>query len=82
VQQRPTSHEDRKQSSSGEERGTGASRILAFIRLDDREAMGQLAAFHLYLEICATAQEFVKKCSSSHYEVAILPTPQRFVHLF
>ena len=36
--------------------------------------MGQLAAFHQYLEICATAQEFVEKCSSSQYEVAILPT--------
>jgi hypothetical protein len=36
--------------------------------------MGQLAAFHQYLEICATAQEFVAKCSSAQYEVAILPT--------
>jgi AmiR/NasT family two-component response regulator len=74
VQQRPTSHEDREQSSSGENRGIGASRILALIRLDDREAMGQLAAFHQDLEICATAKEFVEKCSGSQYEVAILPT--------
>jgi AmiR/NasT family two-component response regulator len=36
--------------------------------------MGQLAAFHQYLEFCATAQELVEKCSSSQYEVAILQT--------
>lgn len=48
--------------------------MLALIRLEDREAMGQLAAFHQNLKICATAQEFVEKCSSSQYEVAILPT--------
>jgi AmiR/NasT family two-component response regulator len=35
--------------------------------------MGELAVFHQNLEICATAQEFVEKCSSSQYEVAILP---------
>jgi AmiR/NasT family two-component response regulator len=35
--------------------------------------MGQLAAFHQDLEICATAQEFVEKCSGTQYEVAILP---------
>jgi AmiR/NasT family two-component response regulator len=74
VPQRPTNHEDREQSSSVENRGTGASRVLALIRLEDREAMGQLAGVHQHVEICATAQEFVEKCSSSQYEVAILPT--------
>jgi hypothetical protein len=74
VPQRSTSHKDREQSSSTENRGTGASRVIALIRLEDREAVGQLAAFHQYLEICATAQESVEKCSSSQYEVAILPT--------
>jgi hypothetical protein len=63
-----------EQSSSTENRGTGASRVIALIRLENREAVGQLAAFHQYLEICATAQEFVEKCFSSQYEVAILPT--------
>jgi hypothetical protein len=36
--------------------------------------MGELAAFHQYLEICATAQKLVEKCPSSQDEVAILPT--------
>jgi AmiR/NasT family two-component response regulator len=36
--------------------------------------MGQLAGFHQDLAICTTAQEFVEKCSSSQYEVVILPT--------
>ena len=72
--QRSTSHKDREQSSSTENRGTGASRVIALIRLENREAVGQLAAFHQYLEICATAQEFVEKWFSSQYEVAILPT--------
>ncbi|NYF54140.1 hypothetical protein HDF12_004562 [Edaphobacter lichenicola] len=59
--QRSTSHKDRELSSSTENRGTGASRVIALIRLEEREAMGQLAGFHQYLEICATAQELVEK---------------------
>ena len=34
--------------------------------------MGQLAAVHHHVEICATAQEFVEKCSGTQYEVPIL----------
>jgi hypothetical protein len=35
--------------------------------------MSQLVALPQDLEICATAVEFVEKCSGSQYEVAILP---------
>jgi hypothetical protein len=66
-------NKDPELPSSLEDTQLGTSRILALIRLEDREAMSQLLALPHNLEICATADQFVEKCSRSQYEVAILP---------
>jgi hypothetical protein len=71
---RLTNNEDPEQPSSLEDTQLGTPRVLALIRLEDRDAMSQLVALHQDLEICATAQEFVEKCSGFKYEVAILPS--------
>ena len=70
---RTMNNQDPELPSSLEDTQLGTARILALIKLEDREAMSPLVELAQNLEICATADDFVEKCSGSQYEVAILP---------
>jgi hypothetical protein len=74
VSKRPTTDEDPEQPAKIGNGELGTSKVLALIRREDLEAMSQLVASHLDLEICATADELVAKCANSQCEVAILPS--------
>jgi hypothetical protein len=73
VPQQSTNDEDFQQPSTIGNRQLGTWRIIALIRGEDQESMSELAAIYQDFDICATADEFLAKCSSSQYRVAILP---------